>query len=365
MESRQDQIRFLEEARVRADDVRKLANLTYKKEMQYKEYTKQYEDESRAVQDSINMTIKKRKSELEKSFDVEIDKADDMLKAAHQERGKAKASRQKDRIGRETRELRDGIRRFDNEARTLFKQENIPEYCGSKFFLALTYPSGLIDVLICALCFAVIFAIIPFVLINALDLSASVTALIYIAEIIVFGFIYYIFFLRYKILHSDTINQARQIRKRIKADEKQINAIKQNIIHDKNEEMYDLGGYDEQISNIEGDKNEVGMMKRAALDDFEHNTKVKITNEINLNNKQRLEDLLNKSNQAKVDYDEYFENLQSMRLDLARDYETVLGKDYTDEEIDAYIAYLRSGQATNISEAQSLYKMGAKIGFDV
>lgn len=363
MESKQENIAFLQEAKIASEQLKALKEQTYKKEIAFKKLSKEYEQETKAVEDSINITVKKRKSELEKSFDSEIEKADTMLRRAKDQRGEAKKSGQRARISEETADLRGSVRRYNTEVETLFKKNGVPGICNSRLFYALTGPSNFLDIIICVVTFALCFVIIPLLICKIFEVGALMVAVIYIVCILIFGGLYVGLFLKNKIRHADTLEQGKLIRKKMNADAKHIEAIKKSIINDKNEEMYNLGGFDEQISDIEADKNEVAKSKQAAVDDFEKNVKTRITEEIRANNKERLDSLCNQRNNAKHEFDEYSEKLQQQNLEVAQKYETVLGKDYDVESIDLLIGFFESGRATNISEAQSLYKMGAKPNF--
>ena len=96
---------FLEDAK---EAVTELSDFTKKEEqlrMEELRLEKSLEAEQKAVQDAISMTVKKRREEMESSYDSEIGKLQEKLKKIRARREKAKNQGMKDRIKEETVEL--------------------------------------------------------------------------------------------------------------------------------------------------------------------------------------------------------------------------------------------------------------------
>ena len=361
METKQEYIVFLNEALAESEKLAEMETKTAQQDILHKKLAKSLKSETKAMEDSIDITIKKRKNELEKSFDEELEKADSILRKAKNQREKAKTKGQNARISEETLELRDEIRRHKIEIKTMFKKDKVPGYCDSRLFFALTSPKGVGDFLIILLCFAICFLAVPIGLYMLIGDGQSMRlVLIYLGAIIIFGGLYVLLFIRAKTAHGQTLEQVRKIRSVISAQEKQVDAITKSIRDDKNEEMYGLGSYDENISDIQEEKNRIAERRNAALEQFENEVKPRITQEIRQNHSERLGQLETEMKEAGSVYEDMEAVLQDQKLNVAQKFETVLGRDYKKEEITALIAYLESGKAANISEAQSLYRMGAK-----
>lgn len=362
METREEFIAFIREAAAEGEKLASMESETHAKGIEYKKLAKSLESETKAMEDSIEMTVRKRKNELEGSFDEELSKADSLLRKAKSSRAKAKEKGQNERIFEETSELRDEIRRRKIEIKTVLKKENVPGFCNTRLFFALTSPSGIKDILIILLCFAICFAAVP---LCVYWLSKGETplqlVLIYVCAIVLFGGIYFLAFIKPAMKHGPVLKQIRQIRAAIASKEKQVSAISKGIREDKDEAMYGLGSFDENISAINEEKGKIAERKKAALEDFEKETAPRLTEEIRANHRERLNTLDTDMKAARSEYESMEAVLQEQRLSVAQKYETVLGKDYKKEELDMLIAYLERGKAANISEAQSLYKMGARL----
>ena len=83
----------------------------------------------KAVTDSVNQTIKKRRSEIDTSYDKEIAKGQERLKKARTQREKAKNKGMKERIAEETSELREHNRDLQIQMKTMFQKDKVPVFC--------------------------------------------------------------------------------------------------------------------------------------------------------------------------------------------------------------------------------------------
>ena len=100
---------------------------------------KSLEAEQKAVQDAISMTVKKRREEMESSYDSEIGKLQEKLKKIRARREKAKNQGMKDRIKEETVELHEHNRELRVRMKTLFQSQRVPSFCQSGFYLSLIH----------------------------------------------------------------------------------------------------------------------------------------------------------------------------------------------------------------------------------
>ena len=152
-----DYVKFLADAR---DAVYRLNNdqTTAK---QLKEQGERQEKElaaaKKAVTDSVNQTIKKRRSEIDSSYDKEIAKGQERLKKARTQREKAKNKGMKERIAEETSVLREHNRDLQVQMKTMFQKDKVPAFCRTTFYYSLYYARGLKERLIgfitCLICF--------------------------------------------------------------------------------------------------------------------------------------------------------------------------------------------------------------------
>ena len=96
----------------------------------------------KAVTDSVNQTIKKRRSEIDTSYDKEIAKGQERLKKPGQ-REKAKNKGMKERIAEETSELREHNRDLQIQMKTMFQKDKVPVFCRTTFYYSLYYARDL------------------------------------------------------------------------------------------------------------------------------------------------------------------------------------------------------------------------------
>ena len=183
-----DYVKFLADAR---DAVYRLNNdqTTAK---QLKEQGERQEKElaaaKKAVTDSVNQTIKKRRSEIDSSYDKEIAKGQERLKKARTQREKAKNKGMKERIAEETSELREHNRDLQIQMKTMFQKDKVPVFCRTTFYYSLYYARGLKERLIGFITFLICFLVLPCGIYFLLpDRKIWYLVLVYFADIIIFG----------------------------------------------------------------------------------------------------------------------------------------------------------------------------------
>ena len=208
-----DYVKFLADAR---DAVYRLNNdqATAK---QLKEQGERQEKElaaaKKAVTDSVNQTIKKRRSEIDTSYDKEIAKGQERLKKARTQREKAKNKGMKERIAEETSELREHNRDLQIQMKTMFQKDKVPVFCRTTFYYSLYYARGLKERLIGFITFLICFLALPCGVYFLLpDRKIWYLVLVYFADIIIFGGLYVAIGNRSSSRYHDALKQGREIR---------------------------------------------------------------------------------------------------------------------------------------------------------
>ena len=108
-----------------------------------KRFSKQLDTAKKAEASEINSTISKRRSEIEASFDSQLNKVRTSMKKEQSRRASAKNTGVTKRIEDETQDLREEIRVNKANIKSLFSKNDIPSIFESKFFLSLFIPNGL------------------------------------------------------------------------------------------------------------------------------------------------------------------------------------------------------------------------------
>ena len=125
-----ENITFLQEAKEAQDALTKLKAAAEEQELSARKLEKSLASEQKAVADSIELTVKKRRSELEKGFNDEISKTASQLKAVQDKRGKAKDAEVKARIATETADTKDHSKQLKAQVRQLFKASGVGVIAG-------------------------------------------------------------------------------------------------------------------------------------------------------------------------------------------------------------------------------------------
>ena len=356
----EENIAFLKEAHEKVTYMAQLRETCRRLEDEAKAADKALTSERKKAKDQVNGTVQNRHDELEESYDLQIKKTEDQLRKVRQEREKVKNKGVQARIGGETADLVAENSGLAAKMKSLFKQNQVPAFCRTGWYYSLFAPRGLKEVLILLATILVCFGVVPaiaYLLVPAQNRSTLILILIYAAVILVFCGLYLILHNFTKVKHREMIEEGRDIRNQMEANRKKIAEIKKSIQQDSNEEMYNLGGYDEKISEFEAEIADIEARKQAALEEFENETKPQITDEIMASYADRLSALF----QDKKEKDERFSQMdvekKNLSLDLTENYEAYLGKsNLNPRRLEALIAIFEEGSATNLTEAIEYYK---------
>lgn len=315
--------------------------------------------EKKNVAGTIEQRVKKRRSEIENTYNSELDKINESLRKANSRRAKAKNRGIRERIADETFMLRDTNRNLRSQIRSIFRKDSVPFYCDWGIFYKLFYPQNVLDVLMIILAFAICFFGIPFGVWHFFYQSKGTIALviIYIIDILLFGGMVMLINRTAVMKHSNVLKEAVQLRKVIRTNEKKIENITHAIRNDTSEASYDLGSFDDDIARIKQQLADVTMKKNDALNTFETVTKNIISDEISNNAKPKIDDLIAKSSQVGAQLIELDQRRNAATLDLSNNYEVYLGREFMHpEKIDALAEIINHGTAANLNEAIEEYK---------
>lgn len=353
---------FLEDAK---EAVCELSDFSKKEEQLRQEeqrLEKVLEAEKKAVDDSVGLTVKRRREEIESSYDSEIGKLQEKLKKIRVRREKAKNQGMKDRIKEETVELHEHNRELRVRMRTLFQSQRVPAFCGSGFYYALYFPRGIKEIFTFLLTFAVCFLLIPYgVYMNLPEKKTLFLVLIYLVAILVFGGLYTVIGNVTKGRHLGALQEGRTIRSLIVSNNKKIRVITNSIKRDRNEAIYDLEKYDDEIAQLEQDLAETIQKKKDALNTFENVTKTIITDEIMGNRREKIDGLVESYDEAsgRLRYTETI--VKQKKIFITDTYESYVGKEFlTPDRLEELKKILESGAASNLSEAIEVYKNRTK-----
>lgn len=310
------------------------------------------------VADTIAQTVKKRSDEISKSYDAEIGKAQDRLKKVRGKREKAKTQGEKERIAEETQSLIQENEDLKRQMKTMFRANHVPGYCAGNLYYSLYFTKGIKEMAVMLAALLIVFLAFPcgiyFLIPNR---QTWYLAAIYVAVILVFGGIYVKIGNSTKLKYMDVLKEGRGIRNRIHANRKQIKVIAKSIRKDKNEAVYNLEKFDDEIAQLDQDLAQTEQKKKEALNTFETVTKTIISDEIMGNNRTEIEQIESDLAKTAADLKETQDAARVKTLYITDHFEIYAGKDFmTKERLESLEEIIASGRASNISEAIVVFK---------
>ena len=312
----------------------------------------------KSVADTIAQTVKKRSDEISKSYDSEIGKAQDRLKKVRGKREKAKTQGEKERIAEETQSLIRENEELKGQIKTMFRANHVPGYCASNLYYSLYFTKGIGEMATMLAALLIVFLALPcgiyFLIPNRQTLYLVG---IYVAVILIFGGIYVKIGNSTRMKNLDVLKEGRGIRNRIRANKKQMKVITRSIRKDKNETVYNLQKFDDEIAQIEQDLAQAERKKKEALNTFETVTKTIISDEIMGNNRPEIDQIESDLAKTAADLKETQNAAMNKALYITDHFEIYAGKDFmTKERLEALEEIITSGKASNISEAIVVFK---------
>lgn len=334
---------------------------------QNKKLSKNIASEEKSISDEIATTIRKRRQEIQSTYDDRLDDNRARKKKVANKRDKKKEERMDKRYHEETKGLRESDKDLQVEMQTLLRKYKLPSFCGKKLYFALFYARNVKEFGLKILSFLIGFCGIPglvTILVKKLVLDtkkdindAFWCALVAAGTFILLLLIYFAIYSRTKIKHMDALTQARSIRDKMIANKRQAKAIRHSISKDHDDSQYNLDAYDEKLDNLDAEADAIGKEKQEALRVFEEETTAMITEEINNRRLPALEALKEEKASLENEVAAEEKRFSDQTLLVANKYAAVLGEDLCrQDKLEELIAIMQEGQAETVSEAIRVYK---------
>ena len=291
-------------------------------------------DKEKVIAREIADTTKKRRDEIIKTFDIEEDKLNSLLKRTNQKREKYRDGKVSERISAETAEFYEANEQIKAETKKLYKQNKTPGFFNSGIFYTLFTPGSLGDFLCCLLTFVFFFAVIPALIWYFLPkpVTTATIGLIYVACILVFGGIYMIIFRTAGTKYRETIAAGNNARRKIRNNLKVIAKINKSIRKDKDDTQYGLEDYNAQIDDIKLQLDDLAAKRVEALKVFDESTKQAVTDEIKNTHQAEVDAYKSRLSGVITDLSGIRDYIKQRRLYIAENYEVFLGKEYVDAD---------------------------------
>ena len=334
---------------------------------QNKKLSKNIASEEKSISDEIATTIRKRRQEIQSTYDDRLDDNRARKKKVANKRDKKKEERMDKRYHEETKGLRESDKDLQVDMQALLRKYKLPSFCGKKLYFALFYARNVKEFGLKILSFLIGFCGIPglvtilvkkLVLDTKKDINVAFwCALVAAGTFILLLLIYFAIYSRTKIKHMDALTQARSIRDKMIANKRQAKAIRHSISKDHDDSQYNLDAYDEKLDNLDAEADAIGKEKQEALRTFEEETTAMITEEINNRRLPALEALKEEKANLENEVAAEEKRFSDQTLLVANKYAAVLGEDLCrQDKLEELIAIMQEGQAETVSEAIRVYK---------
>ena len=334
---------------------------------QQKKNKKNIAAEEKSIADEITSTIKKRRQEIQATYDDRMDDNRARRKKVATKRDKKKEERMDERFHEETKDIRDSNKALKVEMQTLLRKYNLPSFCGHKLYFVLFYARTAKEIGAKLVMFLLGFGGIPtlitllikkFVLDEKKNVNVAFWCVLVAAVVlIVLLLIYFAIYSKTKLAHVDELAQARSIRDKMLANERQTEAIRHSINKDQDDSQYNLDAYDEKIEILDKEADVIGNEKQEALKTFEDETTKMITDEINGRRLPALETLKEEKENLEREISAEEKRYSDQMLLVANKYAAFLGEDLCRKDrLEDLITIMEEGQADTVSEAIAVYK---------
>lgn len=354
-----DNIAFLEDAKEALAVLESRKSLLAEQELEEKRLEKSLASQRKAVEDNIDITVKKRLEELTETYDREIANGQEKLKKVRIKRDKAKAQGVKERIADETADLYEEIRQLKTATKTLYKKNRVPAFCNTSVYYTLFMPRSVKDLFLLLLLLGILIGLLPYGVCHFLIPGYKTWQLVlcYVVGVVLFGGAYVLISNSTKSNYMSSLKEGRKNWSMIKGINRKIKAVQNSIHRDKNEEQYGLEDFDEEIDEILEEIDDVSARKQEALYIFENETKLKLTGEIRETHRSKLEELAEALANARDAVKATRADVKTRTINMADEYEALLGKEFMSrEKLDGLIKLFEAGQASSLTEAQTIYR---------
>lgn len=326
---------------------------------QQQQLEKEIASVQKEMDSELSTTVAKRQAEVEKTFDLQVEKTREQIKEVRNKKGKQKSSKVSERITNETSELNEKLRSLGQDLKGVFSRQHISRIFNTEYFFTLFMPDGIGDFLIIFLSIIILLAIpvgVYFIIPEAVR-KLLYLIIAYVAVIALALLIYTAIYKNVKKKYLDSLTEAKKIRDSIKETKKRIKKTATGIRKDTDESSYGLEKYDMEIAELDKQIESIINAKKEALTVFENQTKLAVTEEIKARYIGKLDELKNNNENAYNEQKAADEQIKTLSVDISKNYEAYIGKEnLTVSRLDSLAELINSGDAANIGEAIAYYK---------
>lgn len=359
-----ENVDYLYQVQTDLEAVEQLKNELAEYKNQEKNLKKAVASEEKSIETEISQTIQKRKNDIEKIYDSQIDANKSKSRTVRLKRDRTKTKRMDERVSYETADLTEENRQFQVEMRTLFKAQHVPAFCRSPLFYIMFMPKGFLEVLSMLAGLILLFLGLPtltyILCVNVFFRgSENITLLCTLcvsAVMFILGLLYVLLLNFVKLVNYDVLLEGRHIKDEIAANKKQMKAIRNKISKDKDDSQYGLDKYDDKLRELEEELEKISREKQEAMTAFENETKYVLTNEVKDRRVGKLEEMKLNLEAIEEQITLVDEDIKTSSLGIANNYGAILGDLCTLSKVADLISLMEDGSADTVSEAIEAYR---------
>ncbi len=313
---------------------------------------KALEQSRREMSEKIEKTIRTRQQELTAGYDKQLSQVNSRLKKAQSQRDKAKSQGVKGRIARETEPYRMENREMKRQLGAILEKDHAPAFCGTGLYFSLYMPRRPGEILTLLLAFLLLFGALPIGIYFVLPQhSVFVLCAIYILDILLIGGLYVGVGNRIG-KHREVLQQARNIRSQMLKNRGKIRRLTREIRRDSSEAGYNLEEFDDEITRVQQDRNEIIAKKQNAQNTFEAVTRNILSDEIENAARPAQEALSGQLSETARKRAALETEEKDQSLALSEKYEQYLGRKHMNEaDIVKLGELLEKGEAVSLIDA--------------
>ena len=275
----------------------------------------------------IAETIYQKKEEIEKSYNEVIKEAEVRLKSVEKEKLEEKKRNLNLIIDHNTKSFRESNIYLVNEIKRILKDNDLPRFVNSEFYMTLWNPTNILDVMLNFLSVIIVFAIpsiLSFVtfkdaLIKAFPnniIRFIIIALIYLAVIFVFALLWLVVDKLTK-KKPDVLKEIIELRKNIADNKKEITKIAKTTSEETTDDKFDYTKLDREIEAGKLEVENYKAKKKEALENFTNVTEEEITKKIEAEANKEIDVLNQEIENVKKDLAKLQEEHDTIKLNEA------------------------------------------------
>lgn len=311
------------------------------------------------INEEINNTIRQRKDEIEAAYNSQVEISRQRAKKIKGKKEKSKSKKVTERIDNETSGLKEDNRLLKQEIKDIFKMNKIPRIYNNRLFYAIFTPKGFGDLSIIIIVLLLLLLALPYG-IYAKFLSEQNMVflfLVYICIVVVFGGAYLLIEQNVRARYAKAFQRITQIRVMVILNSRKTNNIQNSILKDKDESIYGLEDFNEELKELDAEVLSLNNQKKEAMNVFESSTKQVIKDEITARYQEELNGLKKEYGLVYVSGKETEDTIRNISMELTHNYEVFMGKEFMSaERLDALSQIMDEQSLSTISEAIGYYK---------